>query len=155
LGISFDYPETLAKGVKWLGRGPYRVWKNRMAGPADNVWQKGYIDPKTGQQWVYPEFKGYHANLYWAKLETWEGDITIATDTEDMFLRLFKPANSDEPRNTAVKFPGGDIAFLQAITPIGTKFTEAEDLGPSGQPTMIPQDAALVKGTLYFYFGDR
>ncbi|HSJ69589.1 MAG TPA: glycoside hydrolase family 2 TIM barrel-domain containing protein, partial [Anditalea sp.] len=28
LGISFDYPEELVKGVRYMGMGPYRVWKN-------------------------------------------------------------------------------------------------------------------------------
>ena len=27
LGISFSYPEEKVKGVKWIGDGPYRVWK--------------------------------------------------------------------------------------------------------------------------------
>lgn len=27
LGLTFSYPEKEAKGMRWLGRGPYRVWK--------------------------------------------------------------------------------------------------------------------------------
>jgi hypothetical protein len=27
MGITFNYPEEMITGMKWLGRGPYRVWK--------------------------------------------------------------------------------------------------------------------------------
>lgn len=27
LGLTFSYPEANCTGMKWLGRGPYRVWK--------------------------------------------------------------------------------------------------------------------------------
>jgi hypothetical protein len=30
MGITFNYPETSINGMKWLGRDPYRVWKNRL-----------------------------------------------------------------------------------------------------------------------------
>ena len=31
-GITFNYPEEKVTGMKWVGRGPYRVWKNRLKG---------------------------------------------------------------------------------------------------------------------------
>ena len=31
-GVVFDYPENLVKAKRWLGDGPYRVWKNRLRG---------------------------------------------------------------------------------------------------------------------------
>ncbi|WP_198175208.1 glycoside hydrolase family 2 protein [Spirosoma telluris] len=31
-GVNFSFPEANMKGVKWMGLGPYRVWKNRMKG---------------------------------------------------------------------------------------------------------------------------
>ena len=30
LGLTFDYPEAVVDSVRWVGRGPYRVWKNRL-----------------------------------------------------------------------------------------------------------------------------
>lgn len=27
LGLSFSFPEKEVKGMRWMGRGPYRVWK--------------------------------------------------------------------------------------------------------------------------------
>ena len=41
-GISFTYPENFVLGAKWLGKGPYRVWKNRLQGVTDNVWKNAY-----------------------------------------------------------------------------------------------------------------
>ena len=66
LGLTFSYPEQECTGMRWLGRGPYRVWKNRVKGTNYAVWQKDYNNTVTGESFgnlVYPEFKGYHANL--------------------------------------------------------------------------------------------
>ena len=32
LGLTFSYPEKNCSGMKWMGRGPYRVWKNPDSG---------------------------------------------------------------------------------------------------------------------------
>ena len=133
LGVTFDYPEAQVTGLKWLGRGPYRVWKNRMQGNAFDVWHKAYNDTATGADWTYPEFKGHHADFYWAVLETKELPITVVTDTEDLFLRVLTPRYGENPTFTAVKFPEGDLSFLHAIAPIGTKFAGPETMGPEGQ----------------------
>ncbi len=140
LGINFNYPENKITGVKWLGRGPYRVWKNRMKGMAFNVWQKDYNNTVTGTpDWDYPEFKGYHRNLYWAVIDNIEKPFTIYCASEDIFLRLFTPAKPENARNdnTDGKFPDGDISFMHGISPIGTKFKKPEQLGPQGQPNMV------------------
>lgn len=139
MGVNFSYPESLVKGVKWLGNGPYRVWKNRMQGVELDVHQKDYNKTMTGvPPLVYPEFKGYHSNLYWAKIESKEQSFTVATSTEDVFLRLYTP---DQPQsaNSRVEpaFPAGDISFMQAIPAIGTKSNDSWDMGPSGKKNMF------------------
>ena len=53
--------------MRWMGRGPYRVWKNRIAGTRYGIWQKDYNNTITGESYenlIYPEFKGYHAHLF-------------------------------------------------------------------------------------------
>jgi hypothetical protein len=150
LGVTFDYPEGKVKGMRWLGRGPYRVWKNRLGGMTYNVWTKLYNDTKTGASWQYPEFKGFHADTYWAVVDTEDGPLTIVTEDEGMFLRMLTPTYGRDPRYAAVKFPSGTISFLQGIAPIGTKFNKPENLGPQGQPNHA---AGRYKGTLYFFFG--
>jgi hypothetical protein len=136
-GINFDYPEKLVKGVKWLGDGPYRVWKNRMKGVRLNIWEKDYNNTITGETYTYPEFKGYHSNMYWLKLINEEKSFTVFTATENLFFRLYTPDDpTADPRYTKVKFPQRDISFLQGINAIGTKFKKPELLGPQSQMNM-------------------
>ncbi|MFA5533861.1 MAG: hypothetical protein WDA19_05165, partial [Mariniphaga sp.] len=134
IGISFTYPEEKCTGVKWMGRGPYRVWKNRLKGSQVDVWEKTYNNTITGESFndlIYPEFKGYHGNLYWAILETLETDFTIISETPNLYFQLFKP---EKPKHvsggTHPPFPEGDISFLYEIPAIGTKFKQPEALGP-------------------------
>jgi hypothetical protein len=151
-GVNFDYPEANVTGVTWLGHGPYRVYKNRMRGMTPGVWSKAHNDTATGADlWQYPEFKGYHANTYWATLHTTEGNMTVVAGDENMFLRLFTPRWGPDPRFTTVPFPAGDISFLDAIPPIGTKFDPPANLGPESQPNIAAGD---YHRTLYLHFGD-
>jgi hypothetical protein len=149
-GITFDYPEAQVTGVRWLGRGPYRVWKNRMKGTTFDVWQKASNRTETGLSWDYPEFKGYHGNLYWAVIQNRERDFVVATETEDLFLRLFTP-RFENAGSASAAFPPGDISFLHGIAPIGMKFAAAGSLGPESQRRLA---VGSFSGTLFFYFGD-
>jgi hypothetical protein len=158
-GVSFDYPETLVRSAQWLGKGPYRVWKNRMKGTTSDVWTRDYNDSITGGTWDYPEFKGYFAGVNWARLFTAEGVIHIVFDADNTFLRLYSARDGAAPQTTQMVFPppittGGaaGISFLQAIPAIGTKFDAAAALGPQSQPTAA--DGTPVDGTAYLYFGD-
>jgi hypothetical protein len=152
MGVSFDLPEKQVTGVKWLGVGPYRVWKNRMRGGSMGVWSKAYNDTATGADtWQYPEFKGYHARTYWAQLQTTSGPITVVTPDENLFLRLYTPRNAPDPRGAAAPFPNGDISFLDGIAPIGNKFHAATDTGPQSAPNNGRGDYVH---TLFFFFGE-
>ena len=157
LGVTFDYPDSLVTGMRWLGRGPYRAWKNRLGGVEYDVWHKAYNDAVTGMQWEYPEFKGFHSNVYWATLETREAAVTIVTATNDLFLRVLTPreptAAGSEPRSAHVVFPPGDLSFLHGIIPIGTKFDGATSHGPSGQPNLVPRNGRTYEATIWFRFG--
>ncbi|MEM1094226.1 MAG: glycoside hydrolase family 2 TIM barrel-domain containing protein [Bacteroidota bacterium] len=165
IGITFDYPEAKVTSAMWLGRGPYRVWKNRTKGQRLGVHTKAYNDAVTGLTWDYPEFKGYHADLYWATLETEEAPITIAADTPGLYLRLFTPrqpgapGSPSEPRFTQAPFPAGDLSILHAIPAIGTKFRPAERTGPSGRANQTNRHYKDphkfdYRGRLFFRFGD-
>jgi hypothetical protein len=161
VGVNFSYPENKVKGIRYMGSGPYRVWKNRMKGTALGVWEKKYNNTATGEPpFVYPEFKGYHANLYWAKLLTDDQPITVVTEDEDVFLRLFTPKVSDDPyHNWVPVFPSGDISFMQGISGIGTKTQKTETTGPMGMKNIFydyekdPQRAKML--TLYFDFSGK
>ncbi|MEP0366429.1 MAG: glycoside hydrolase family 2 TIM barrel-domain containing protein [Cyclobacteriaceae bacterium] len=137
MGVNFDYPEELVEGVKWLGKGPYRVWKNRTQGVELGVYQKDYNNTVTGvSPVIYPEFKGYHEDLYWAEIQSKVQSFVVATSSEDVFLRLYTPYLSEDKR-IAPSFPEGDISFMQAIPPIGTKTNDPWNMGPSGQKNMF------------------
>jgi len=141
IGISFNYPEEKCTGVKWMGRGPYRVWKNRLKGSNFGVWEKAYNNTITGESFnelIYPEFKGYHGNLYWATLQTTESDFTVISETPNLYFQLFTPSKPQfVAGGTYPPFPEGDISFLYEIPAIGTKFKQAVQLGPKSQKGMF------------------
>jgi len=141
VGITFNYPEDKCRSVSWMGRGPYRVWKNRLKGSNIGVWEKEYNNTITGESFnelIYPEFKGYHGNLYWAKLETSESPITIISETPNLYFQLFTPAKPKQVRGGVYPpFPDGDLSFLYEIPAIGTKFQQADVMGPTGQKGMF------------------
>lgn len=136
-GVSFNYPEEKVRAMKWLGKGPYRVWKNRMKGTTIGVWEKEYNNTITGESFenmIYPEFKGYHAQMNWVRFETTESPFTILIETPNIYMQIFKPGIPKEVKGDVMPvFPDGDISFLYEIPGIGTKFRRATDLGPSGQ----------------------
>lgn len=156
IGVTFDYPEENVRSVKWLGNGPYRVWKNRLKGVTFDIWEKDYNNTVTGESWEYPEFKGFHSNLYAADLQTEEGTLKIVGASDDLYLHLFTP---DKPvgrgnENTVGIFPEGNISILNAISPVGTKFKKAEDLGPQSQQNHFVSSghANPIKGKFYLKF---
>jgi hypothetical protein len=158
LGVTFDYPEKAVKAMRWLGKGPYRVWKNRTKGMEFDVWQKAYNDTITGLSWEYPEFKGFHDKVHWAVFDTEELPITMVIAADDIALRVFTPTEASgpgaEPMTTSVQFPAGDISLLHGIAPIGTKFHTALTHGPSGAMNTVPRLGRWYQTTVYFYFGN-
>jgi hypothetical protein len=154
-GITFSYPENFMLGAKWLGKGPYRVWKNRMAGVTYNVWENRNNSTHTGSApWIYPEFKGYYADISWMEFNTVEGKFTVASKEDNLFVRLFDFYGLSG-RQPHPALPSGDISFLDHIPPLGTKLalninTNTRSLGPDGEVNLVNQP---IKRTLYFYFG--
>ncbi|PPL02148.1 glycoside hydrolase family 2 TIM barrel-domain containing protein [Parapedobacter indicus] len=135
-GITFSYPEQQVAGMTWLGNGPYRVYKNRMKGARFGLWEKAYNNTVTGESgYVYPEFKGYHANTYWARIEgKGTPDFTVYVHSDDIFLRMLTPQEPQKPENAKMVYPEGDLSFLHTINGIGDKFMEAKELGPQAHP---------------------
>jgi hypothetical protein len=155
-GVSFNYPENYVLSAKWLGKGPYRQWKNRMDGTPINVWQKLYNNTQTGYSpVVYPEFKGYYGDITWMEMNTVEGKFYIASKDTGLFVRLFDFYALTSAVKPHPELPIGNISFLDCIPAIGTKLAlninyNTSSLGPQSEPTKIN---APIKRTLYFYFG--
>ncbi len=152
-GVAFDYPEDRVKHKRWLGDGPYRVWKNRLPGVTFNVWENDYNNTITGwSDWVYPEFKGCFANVRWLQLETTEGPITIIPSSGCPFMQVLTPEfpPAKLAGKTIAPLPRAGLAFLNAIPPMGSKFKEARASGPQGQPNVANGEYS---GSVSFYFG--
>lgn len=127
-----------------------------MKGVTFNIWEKDYNNTITGESWVYPEFKGFHSNVYAADLTTDEGVIKFVLASDNLYLHLFTPdkpvkRNND---NTLGIFPDGQISILNAISPVGTKFQQASRLGPQSQPNyyLNYEHVAPQKGKIYIKY---
>ena len=154
-GISFDFPESDIISAKWLGEGPRHVWKNRLQGGTLDVFQRMYNNVLPGDNnWQYPQFKGYYADVSWMEFNTVYGKFTVVSQDENLFVRLFDFYGISGPKNYP-ELPIGDISFLDGIPPVGTKLAmgisnDTWNLGPAGELNVMEKP---VKRTLYFYFG--
>ena len=151
-GVVFNYPEAQVKKKRWLGDGPYRVWKNRLRGGTPGVWENEFNNTITGHSgWVYPEFKGCFANVRWLQLETTEGLIT-AVPAGIPFVQVLTPVQppDDLAGKTKVNLPQCGLGFLHGIPPIGTRLKPADQGGPQSQPNL---PAGEYSGSISFYFG--
>lgn len=128
IGVTFDFPEDKIKGMRWLGRGPYRVWSNRLRGAEFGLWEKDRNNTITGESWDYPEFKGYHSNMYAADIDTDYGTLRIVFATDNLYLHMLTPEVHN--KNLTGAFPEGSISVLNAISSVGTKFSAPTQSGP-------------------------
>jgi len=88
------------------------------------------------------------------EFNTVDGKFTVVAKEDDLFVRLFNFYGISGPKNYPV-LPKGDISFLDAIPPVGTKLAmgisnDTWNLGPAGELNKMEKP---VKRTLYFYFG--
>lgn len=158
VGLTFTYPEQQVDSLRWIGRGPYRVWRNRLKGQQFGRWALAYNNTVTGDYNapmppLYPEFKGYRSDFRWMELQNKDSSSwRVGTLNEGLYLRLFTPEEAvdqtpgemgglqeTEPRKqerSMVRFPSGDISFLLSIPPIQS-YKPLEQLGPQSQPDNI------------------
>jgi hypothetical protein len=146
LGVQFDAPEREVRAVRWLGRGPYRVWQNRTRGTRLDVWERGYNDTTPGESWDYPEFKGYFDGWRWAAFETAAGSVTLFNESSDSYLGVFKPKDG---RDGLLDLPETGLALLDVIPAIGSKFQPPDQLGPQSQQRHV---SGTTRGSVLFRF---
>ncbi|MDP5280231.1 glycoside hydrolase family 2 TIM barrel-domain containing protein [Sphingomonas sp. DG1-23] len=143
-GITFDHPEDRILSVRSLGKGPYRVWQNRLRGAELGVREAGNAVDRPGAD-TYPEFQGYFSGLRWARFNSTAGPWAVSTSAPDLYLRVGTPQLGHI--NTSAEFPAGDLSFLHAIPAIGSKFVVPADTGPASQPARA---AGIYSGSLVF-----
>ena len=170
-GVSFDLPESQMRGMRWLGDGPFRVWKNRRQGVSLGVWENTLNHTATGyESWGYPEFKGYYANVRWLTLRTTAGPGTVALEDPSLFVQVLRPDFPGSPKphspatlalkttpqhstlsaNAWANVPDAGFSLLHGIAPIGTKFDLPYQLGPEGRQNTPRGD---YRGRVTFNFG--
>ena len=137
LGVNFDVPEKTVLSKCWLGRGPYRVYRNRLGGGALGVHSLDYNDPLPGQ--IYekgPEFKGYFRDWRWLKLATTGGSITLHNNTPpnaglgndgSPYIGLWRPRDGIP---MMMEFPDTSLTLLDVIPAQGSKFDKGDGAGP-------------------------
>lgn len=141
VGITFKYPEERISGMKWFGRGPFQVWKNRTKGQTIGVWEKS----SKGNA----EYKGWHSDIYWVQFQTNMGAFTMYTETPNIFLQMFSPLKPGTTHNefSSTPFPeNGNIGFMHQISGLGTK---PADPVPSKS---LKSANEQLSGTIYFDF---
>lgn len=147
MGVHFDYPETQMRSIRWLGRGPCRVWQNRLHGTSLGVWNNDYNDPIPGESFVYPEFKGYFHDWNWAAFTTTEGRITLENGTAGSFLGVYTPRDGRDALLYTI--PQTGLAVFDVIPAVRNKVNATDLVGPSSQARRVE---GLRRGTLFLRF---
>ncbi|MBP5214539.1 MAG: glycoside hydrolase family 2, partial [Bacteroidales bacterium] len=133
MGLAFDYPESLVQSKAWVGKGPYRVWKNRMHGPQSGFWQTDYNDPVPAESYEYPEFKGYFADVAWMSLQTAEGRILLGNGkASDDYVGVYTPRDGRD--HILYQLPETGLSLLRVIPAVRNKVNTTDLNGPSAQP---------------------
>jgi hypothetical protein len=149
LGVGFVLPGSGVISKRWLGRGPYRVYRNRLEGTVFDLHQVAYNDPIPGQSFTYPEFKGYFRDWEWLQLETTLGTLTVENRSGIPFIGLDGPRDG-EPSMLA--FPDTGLALLHVIPAIGTKFDMPDQLGPQSR---TPTVSGVQRGSVMLRFTQK
>ncbi|MGS2739247.1 glycoside hydrolase family 2 TIM barrel-domain containing protein [Sinomicrobium sp. M5D2P17] len=146
-GVSFDYPEDNMKSIRWLGKGPYRVWQNRLQGTTLDVWENDYNDPIPGESFVYPEFKGYFNQWQWAVFRTSQGEVQLSNPESGSYLGVYTPRDGRDA--LLYTLPQTGIAVFDVIPAVRNKVNATDLVGPSSQPKWIE---GVKKHTLFLKF---
>ena len=141
LGIRFDHPDAVV-AKRWLGHGPYRVWKNRLLGTRFGLHELKYNDPVPGESFDYPEFPGFFRDWRWLELQTRDARLLFQNLGDVPFFGLHRPQPGKQP---VISLPDLGWSFLHAIPAIGSKFDLPAVLGPQSQPTRFD---GVVRGEL-------
>ena len=139
LGVSFDLDESQVVSKKWLGRGPYRVWRNRPEGPQLGIWENAYNDGYAGESWNFPQFKGYFADTRWMSFEMKDGFVVRFDLLEKSpYVGAFSP--NDGRDEFLFQPPKLGVSVLTVCPAVGNKFTSPKDVSPSGR-SVVPTGA--------------
>lgn len=143
LGVTFDIDEAHVASKRWLGNGPYRVWRNRPEGVNFGIWENAYNDTIPGESWDYPEFKGFFSGTRWMELGLKDGTI-LRMDllTQAATVGVFAPRDGRSALKLYTMPPLG-LSVLDVIPAVGNKCDPPFRVSPSGR-SVVP--ASPVRG---------
>ena len=152
--------------MNWLGQGPYRVYKNRLAGQEIFGHTKTFNYGWTGQtttllrtthgtpavsQWTYPEFEGFHGQLLLGHASNHRTTHHTRRHSHSESLPARPHAARHGHRQRRVIRHDHSrcmISLLHGISPIGNKFDAPSATGPAGQTNVA---AGLYTGEAHSY----
>jgi len=146
--VGFDLPDEAVLSKRWLGGGPYRIWGNRLKGPQYGLWENEYNDTVTGNEWVYPEFKGVFDQVNWMRLNLKSGPALILDTAPGSRVGVLRPSNKAIPPGKTDNDHGpvkavwdypqqGGLFLFHKVPPVGTKFRPPNELGPQSLPKTL------------------
>mgnify|MGYP006290430553 CR=1 FL=1 len=150
-GIAMPISATAVQSKRWLGEGPYRIWKNRTQGGALNVWEVEKRVNIPGEAWNMPAFEGFFAPWYWASVYLdHDVKISMASPHSHLTLGMLNPVNGDDPKRAKWEYPSEEgIYFFHHISPVGSKWKNPAKFGPSAQQSVIAEPCS---GSILFNF---
>lgn len=129
-GVFFPLAAERLEAFSFLGKGPARVWRNRLAGLLGfhRKVKAESAAPAFGQE---PIFEGSYGPLRRAELELAEGTLELLFE-QPVFLGILSPRFPEDAQDaTATVLPRDGISFLVEPGAIGTKFDTAGEMGPA------------------------
>ena len=146
----FALPATGITSKRWLGRGPYRVYRNRLEGTVFDLHQVAYNDPVPGQSFTYPEFKGYFRDWQWLQLDD---DARHASRSR---IARTSRSSASTARATASRpcwrSRTPDWRCSTSIPAIGNKFDTPDQLGPQSR---TPKVSGIQRGSVVLRFAGK
>jgi hypothetical protein len=109
-----------------------------MKGPQFGLWENEYNDGVAGECWQLPEFQGIFSRINWMQLELKNG-ASLRLETDYMNVGVLQPKNGTKPEKATWAYPASGGLYLFHVVPsIGTKFKQANSLGPQSDPVILP-----------------
>ena len=134
--LGVDFPCQNILGKKWHGRGPDRIWRNRMRGPKWGVWKDEYNDAVPGVSWDRP-FKGWF-EAKWMDVEVGSPSAShiCFIPRDGLYMGVGSP--KDGPDNFLYSMPYElGVGVYHVVPAIGNKLFKPERGGPQGRPVRL------------------
>ncbi len=127
LGIRFPVAEARLQAKRWLGRGPYRVWQNRLEGAWIGLHATPFNAAVPGESWAVPEFQGCFRDWRRLELTTPEGVLSVENLSNVPHFAVGRPRDGV---NGLLELPDFGLSFLEIIPAMRNKFHTTDQLGP-------------------------